>query len=51
MIEVSHRLKQLATGLPTDRFEHTGPEGQSLPAATAQVLFYVPDNRRDPAPV
>ncbi len=47
MLEVANRLKQLATGLPTERFEHAGPDGQALPSVTSQVMFYVPSNGRD----
>jgi hypothetical protein len=50
MIDVAHRLKQLVTGLPTDRFEHAGPDGQPLAANTTQVLFYIPNNGRDDQP-
>ena len=47
MIDVAHRLKQLVTGLPTERHEVAGPDGQPLPAATAQVLVYIPSNGRE----
>ncbi|HOW67937.1 MAG TPA: hypothetical protein P5186_16220 [Candidatus Paceibacterota bacterium] len=47
MLDVAHRLKQLVTGLPTDRHEHSGPEGQPLPVVNSQVLFYLPNNGRD----
>jgi hypothetical protein len=50
MIDVASRLKQLATGLPTDRHEHSGPEGQPLPNAAPQVVFYIPSNGRDDTP-
>ena len=50
MLEVANRLKQLATGLPTERQELTGPDGQLLGAVTSQVLFYIPGNGRDETP-
>ena len=31
--------------------EHAGPDGEALPAVTAPVTLYLPDNGRDPAPV
>jgi hypothetical protein len=51
MIDVAHRLKQLVTGLPTDRFEHAGPDGQPLAANSTQVLVYIPNNGRDDQPL
>lgn len=50
LIDVASRLKQLATGLPTDRHEHSGPEGQPLPNGGPQVMFYIPSNGRDDSP-
>lgn len=46
LIDTAARLKQLATGLPTERLEHAGPQGQPLPAAGPQVIFYLPANHR-----
>jgi hypothetical protein len=51
MIDVANRLKQLATGLPTDRHEHSGPDGQPLAGGGPQVVFYIPSNERDEPPV
>jgi hypothetical protein len=37
MADVAARLKQLATGLPTERLEHSGPDGAPLVSLTTQV--------------
>lgn len=50
LIETASRLKQLATGLPTDRCEHSGPEGKPLADGGNQVVFYVPANGREDHP-
>jgi transposase-like protein len=40
MLEGANRLKQLATGLPTERLEHSGPDGtpMTVPAISVQNL-------------
>ncbi len=37
MADVAARLKQLATGLPTERLEHSGPDGTPLVSLATQV--------------
>lgn len=37
MADVAARLKQLATGLPTERLEHSGPDGSPIVSLTTQV--------------
>jgi hypothetical protein len=49
LMDTALKLKALATGLPTDRTEHTGPEGAAIPVAVnaGQVVIYVPADDRD----
>ena len=37
LADVAARLKQLATGLPTERLEHSGPDGAPLVSLATQV--------------
>jgi hypothetical protein len=54
LTEAITKLERLAMGLPTDKTEHTGPDGDPLPMPIIQpqtvVKIILPDNGREKKP-
>lgn len=49
MTDVGSELIRKATNMPTQKIEHTGPEGGPVQTTVGQVIIVIPDNGRGQA--